>query len=271
MLEHLGHSVDVVARRRRRDDRGRCGRLRRDPHGLPHARDGRLRRDDARSATASRRRATSAIIGLTAHDERQRCVEAGMDDDLAKPFALSDLARALERVGARRPRVVRRRARPRDRGSAAHARRSPRAPICCDKLQASFARDTPLRLLALRAAVERRRRRRRGLQRAHAQGQRRESRRARVVATCQADRGRRAGARSAAARAAAPRPRAAGRGRAGRAHAPRRDGLTRSTPRAAPEAVRGRSGAADRLDDLVDRAALDDVAVGARVAASPAS
>ncbi len=88
------------------------------------------------------------IIGLTGKDERERCVEAGMDDLLAKPFALDALSDALRRAtpppaaafaGVLDPVIVEQL-----RCSRARAARS-----CSTKLQAAFARDTPARLAAL--------------------------------------------------------------------------------------------------------------------------
>jgi len=53
--------------------------------------------------------ATTSIIALTAnamHDDVKRCLEAGMDDHVAKPIQLEALAEALERWGSgRRPSV----------------------------------------------------------------------------------------------------------------------------------------------------------------------
>jgi CheY-like chemotaxis protein len=96
------------------------------------------------------------IIGLSVHTDRQRCIDAGMDDHLAKPFALDALAHALVRAA------------PDAAGGATPALDSVLDPAIVEqlralaqagnadllhKLQASFARDTPERLHALRAAV----------------------------------------------------------------------------------------------------------------------
>lgn len=96
------------------------------------------------------------IIGLSVHTDRQRCFEAGMDDHLAKPFALDALADALGRAA------------PEAAAGATAPADSVLDPVIVEqlralaragnadllhKLQASFARDTPERLHALRAAV----------------------------------------------------------------------------------------------------------------------
>ncbi|WP_249672257.1 ATP-binding protein [Pseudomonas abieticivorans] len=56
-----------------------------------------------RSAEAQEGRARTPIIGCTANvmsDERERCLQAGMDECLVKPLALEHLARLLEQVSA---------------------------------------------------------------------------------------------------------------------------------------------------------------------------
>jgi len=92
------------------------------------------------------------IIGLTGDDERGRCVAAGMDDHLAKPFALSALSEVLERAtpmaaaafaGILDPVIVEQLQQLARAGS----------PELLSRLQAAFARDTPARLDALRDAV----------------------------------------------------------------------------------------------------------------------
>jgi CheY-like chemotaxis protein len=48
----------------------------------------------------SQNRALVPIIALTAHamtGDRERCLKAGMNDHLAKPFALAELRAALDR------------------------------------------------------------------------------------------------------------------------------------------------------------------------------
>jgi two-component system, sensor histidine kinase and response regulator len=97
------------------------------------------------------------IIGLSVHTDRQRCFDAGMDDHLAKPFALDALAHALGRTAPEAatgatpplasvldPAIVE------QLRSLAHAGNTD----LLDRLQASFAREAPERLRALRAAVD---------------------------------------------------------------------------------------------------------------------
>ena len=92
------------------------------------------------------------IIGLSAYSDRQRCFEAGMDDHLAKPFALDALAHALNcaEPPGRAPlaSVL-------DAEVVDQLRSLTQAgnPDLLDKLQESFTRDTPVRLAALRSAV----------------------------------------------------------------------------------------------------------------------
>ena len=94
-----------------------------------------------------------AIIGLSAYTDRQRCFEAGMDDHLAKPFALDELAHALScaapPVASQASESVLDTAVVEQLRSLTHAGN----PELLHRLQESFARDTPMRLAALRAAV----------------------------------------------------------------------------------------------------------------------
>jgi two-component system, sensor histidine kinase and response regulator len=109
-----------------------------------------IRGDEAPGAHVS-------IIGLSVHTDRQRCFDAGMDDHLAKPFALDALAQVLGRTASEA-----------GAGATATDGESVLDPAIIEqlralaqagnadllhKLQASFARDTPERLRALRAAV----------------------------------------------------------------------------------------------------------------------
>jgi two-component system, sensor histidine kinase and response regulator len=92
------------------------------------------------------------IIGLTVDEERSRCVEAGMDDHLVKPFALEALAAVLRRAtppaaasfaGVLEPVVV----------EQLQMLASAGSPELLTKLQTAFARDTPVRLAALESAI----------------------------------------------------------------------------------------------------------------------
>jgi two-component system, sensor histidine kinase and response regulator len=96
------------------------------------------------------------IIGLSVHTDHQRCFDAGMDGHLAKPFELDALAQVLGRTT------------PEAAAVSTAAGESVLDPAIVEqlralaqagnadllyKLHASFARDTPERLHALRAAV----------------------------------------------------------------------------------------------------------------------
>jgi len=59
-----------------------------------------------RAFEAAHLRRRTPIVALTASampDERTRCLEAGMDDIMLKPFAFADLARMLERWAGHDP------------------------------------------------------------------------------------------------------------------------------------------------------------------------
>jgi CheY-like chemotaxis protein/HPt (histidine-containing phosphotransfer) domain-containing protein len=150
MLEHLGHRVDVVSDGAAAITAAAAGvydAIILDCH-MPVL-DGYEAASAIRDGEASGTRVP--IIGLSARGDRQLCVKAGMDDSLAKPFALSELARALERAagpeshdGVLDPAIV----------DQLRMLAESASPDLLRKLQASFARDTPARLLALRAAVE---------------------------------------------------------------------------------------------------------------------
>jgi two-component system sensor histidine kinase/response regulator len=93
------------------------------------------------------------IIGISVDTDRQRCLDAGMDDHLAKPFALDALEHALGRAAPQAAAPLL--ANVLDPAIVDQLRALARAgnSELLHKLQASFARDTPARLHALRAAV----------------------------------------------------------------------------------------------------------------------
>ena len=97
MLERLGFTVDVVSDGAAAVTAAAAGgysAILMDCH-LPVM-------DGYQATTAIRGReapeAHVPIIGLSAYTDRQRCFDAGMDDHLAKPFALDALALALSRA-----------------------------------------------------------------------------------------------------------------------------------------------------------------------------
>ena len=132
MLAEIGYEAEVVEQRRGGRGGGARGQLRRDPHGLPDAGDGRLRGDARDPRAGSRRPRDMPIIALTAsvlESDRQRCLLAGMDQHIAKPIRLEALSdRARVRDGAHAGPIRRRRARRRRRRSAGSAARPSRRP-----------------------------------------------------------------------------------------------------------------------------------------------
>jgi two-component system sensor histidine kinase/response regulator len=150
MLQHLGHEVDVVA-----DGAAALTALAASSYDAVLM-DCHMPVLDGFEATAAIRNAEGdashiPIIGLTGYDERRRCVEAGMDEHLAKPFALGDLAAVLERAA---PPPAESFAEVLDPAIVEQLRMLAAAGSSelLARLQASFARDTPLRLSALRSA-----------------------------------------------------------------------------------------------------------------------
>jgi two-component system, sensor histidine kinase and response regulator len=151
MLQHLGHDVDAVA-----DGAEALTALAASSYDAVLM-DCHMPVMDGFAATAAIRGAEPQdahipIIGLTVHDERLRCVEAGMDDQLAKPFALDALSAVLERAtppaaasfaGVLDPAIVE---------QLRMLARAGNSELLA-RLQASFARDTPTRLAALRSAI----------------------------------------------------------------------------------------------------------------------
>jgi CheY-like chemotaxis protein len=47
-----------------------------------------------------------ALTGSATTEDRQRCLDAGMDDYLSKPISLASLDEAMQRVLSARPRVI---------------------------------------------------------------------------------------------------------------------------------------------------------------------
>jgi two-component system sensor histidine kinase/response regulator len=155
MLERLGYEVDVVSDGAEAITAAAAGAY------AAILMDCQLPVMDGYQATIAIRGSEPAdarvpIIGISVHTDRQRCFDAGMDDHLAKPFVLDALAEALTRAtppadasavaegpSVLDPAIV-------DQLRAlAHAGNSE----LLHKLQAAFARDTPQRLQALRAAI----------------------------------------------------------------------------------------------------------------------
>jgi PAS domain S-box-containing protein len=99
------------------------------------------------------------IIGLTARamkGDRERCLAAGMDDYVAKPFYPEDLGAVLARwLGASAPAPAPGPAAPPPPGPLDPARLAQLRPGVAAQVAAMFRHDAPRRLLALRGAVER--------------------------------------------------------------------------------------------------------------------
>ncbi len=101
MLKKLGLTMASGRQRRRsrRADAPRC--IRPGADGLPDAGDGRLRGDPDHPQLAAGRGSTRlAIVALTANamqGDEQKCLDAGMDAFLAKPYTLAALRSTLAR------------------------------------------------------------------------------------------------------------------------------------------------------------------------------
>ena len=100
MANRLGYEVHIVDDGDEAVSAALSGSVRGRAHGLPHARDGRLRRHPGhpRPRTATQRRIP--IIAMTAgalDEDRERCFAAGMDDYISKPVDLAKLAEVLSR------------------------------------------------------------------------------------------------------------------------------------------------------------------------------
>ena len=97
-LQKMGYEVDVAANGLEVLELVKQNTLRVDLHGLPHARDGRLR--GYRGVRRLLGGPPLPIVALTAsamQEDRDRCRAAGMDDYLAKPFTGAELRATLGR------------------------------------------------------------------------------------------------------------------------------------------------------------------------------
>ncbi len=130
VLQNLGYDFAIANNGVEAVAAFRSGRLRRRPHGLPDAGDGRVRGDRGHPVP---RRVLGVghipIIAMTAaamEGDRERCLAAGMDDFITKPVRLEVVSAVLERwvikARIRTGRVGGRRAR-------ARCRRRPARPL----------------------------------------------------------------------------------------------------------------------------------------------
>ena len=101
ILTRLGYRARSGGQWRGGSPRTASGRLRRGPDGLRNAGDGRLRGHAAHPALqAGTRQPDIPIIAITADamsGDRQKCLQAGMSDYLAKPVEPQQLAAILEK------------------------------------------------------------------------------------------------------------------------------------------------------------------------------
>ena len=112
-------------------------------------------RDLERANPARRRTPIVALSANAMDDDKRRCLEAGMDDHLAKPFALQDLRATIEQWAGAPPPV------PEEREPAIDPRaleriaalRRPGRPDPVARIVASFLNDMPVQLDALSEAI----------------------------------------------------------------------------------------------------------------------
>jgi CheY-like chemotaxis protein/HPt (histidine-containing phosphotransfer) domain-containing protein len=166
MLAKLGYAADAVS-----NGREALAALARTPYSVVLM-DCRLPEMDGFAATREIRQREGAarhtpIVAMTASggsDERERCLEAGMDDYVAKPFRVEELAAVLERWAPRGDGAAPPEPTTASDGERAHENGAPPVvldgavfvrlePEQVDQLVAMFLEDTPPRLAALRDAV----------------------------------------------------------------------------------------------------------------------